>query len=39
VAALAGAGLQDVEWFRRGPLTARAETTERLYLLARRPAT
>ena len=37
VAAVAGAGLQDIEWFRRGPLAAREESTERLYLLARRP--
>jgi uncharacterized protein YceH (UPF0502 family) len=37
VTALAGAGLSDIEWFRRGPLTTPAESTERLYLLARRP--
>jgi uncharacterized protein YceH (UPF0502 family) len=28
------AGLRDVEWYQRGPLAARAETTERLYVLA-----
>ncbi len=38
VAALEAAGLVDVEWYRRGPITARAETTERLYVLARKPA-
>lgn len=32
------AGLVDVEWYRRGPLTSRSETSERLYVLARRPA-
>ena len=31
------AGLVDVEWYRRGPVAARGETTERLYVLARRP--
>jgi uncharacterized protein len=31
------AGLRDVEWYQRGPLAARAETTERLYVLARKP--
>ncbi len=31
------AGLVDVEWYRRSPLTGRGESTERLYLLARRP--
>jgi len=37
VALVEGAGLVDVEWYRRGPLAARAETVERLYVLARRP--
>ena len=38
VVALAGqAGLVDVEWYHRGPITARGETTERLYVLARKP--
>lgn len=31
------AGLADVEWYLRGPVTARGETTERLYVVARRP--
>ncbi|GAA1927112.1 hypothetical protein GCM10009737_31200 [Nocardioides lentus] len=37
VALVEAAGLVDVEWYRRGPLAARRETTERLYVLARRP--
>jgi uncharacterized protein YceH (UPF0502 family) len=37
VAAVTAAGLVDVEWYLRGPLAARQETTERLYVLARRP--
>jgi uncharacterized protein len=36
-AAVTAAGLQEVEWYVRGPLAARQETTDRLYLLARRP--
>ncbi|MDN4162927.1 DUF480 domain-containing protein [Nocardioides abyssi] len=35
-AAVEAAGLGDVEWYRRGPVVARGETTERLYVLARR---
>ena len=31
------AGLVDVEWYLRGPLAARGETTQRLYVLGRRP--
>ena len=31
------AGLVDVEWYLRGPRTVRGETTERFYLLARKP--
>ncbi|WP_203047251.1 DUF480 domain-containing protein [Pimelobacter simplex] len=31
------AGLVDVEWYRRGPVHARGETTERLYVVARKP--
>jgi SAM-dependent methyltransferase len=31
------AGLVDIEWYRRGPITSRGETTERLYVLARKP--
>jgi uncharacterized protein YceH (UPF0502 family) len=37
VAAVTAAGLEDVEWYRRGPIAARRESTERLYVLARRP--
>jgi uncharacterized protein YceH (UPF0502 family) len=32
------AGLVEVEWYRRGPYPRRGETTERLYVLARKPA-
>ena len=35
---VATAGLVDLEWYLRGPLTARGETTQRLYVVARRPA-
>lgn len=35
-ALLTAAGLDDVQWYRRGPLEARGESTERLYLLGRR---
>lgn len=31
------AGLVDVEWYLRGPRTSRGETTDRFYLLARKP--
>jgi hypothetical protein len=31
------AGLRDIEWYVRGPLTARNETTQRLYLVGRKP--
>ncbi len=31
------AGLVDVEWYRRSPVTARGETTERAYVLGRLP--
>ena len=37
VAVVERAGLRDVEWYHRGPLTARGETTQRLYVLARKP--
>ncbi len=37
VAAVTAAGLRDVEWYLRGPITARGETTERLYVVARQP--
>lgn len=36
VAWMRGAGMVDVEWYRRGPVEPRGETTERLYVLARR---
>ena len=32
------AGLVDVEWYLRGPLSARDETTQRLYVVARKPS-
>ena len=35
--AVVAAGLEAVEWYLRGPITTRGETTERLYVLARRP--
>jgi uncharacterized protein YceH (UPF0502 family) len=35
--ALQRAGLVEVEWYERGPLLSRGETTERLYVLARKP--
>jgi uncharacterized protein YceH (UPF0502 family) len=31
------AGLRDVEWYHRGPLAERGESTERLYVLGRKP--
>lgn len=31
------AGLRDIEWYQRGPVAARGEATERLYVLARKP--
>lgn len=38
LAAVRGAGLVDVEWYRRGPIPGAEAETERLYVLARRPA-
>lgn len=35
--AVAGAGLVDVEWYRRSPLEGAEVATERIYVLARRP--
>jgi uncharacterized protein len=35
--AATAAGLVDIEWYQRGPITTRGETTERFYLLARKP--
>ena len=37
VAAVERAGLLDIEWYQRGPFTSRGETTQRLYVLARKP--
>ena len=37
VGSVEAAGVVDVEWYLRGPLTARGETTQRLYVLGRRP--
>ena len=31
------AGLVEVEWYLRGPVAARGETTQRLYVVGRRP--
>jgi uncharacterized protein len=36
-AAVTGAGLVDVEWYVRGPVARRQETTDRFYVLGRRP--
>ena len=36
VALVEAAGLVDVEWYLRGPVTSRGESTQRLYVLARR---
>jgi hypothetical protein len=37
VGVVEGAGLVDVEWYLRGPVTARGETTRRLYVVGRAP--
>ena len=37
VALVERAGLVDIEWYHRGPHSSRGETTERLYVLARKP--
>ncbi|MXG88676.1 DUF480 domain-containing protein [Nocardioides sp. YIM 123512] len=37
VALVEAAGLVDVEWYVRGPVASRGETTQRLYVVARRP--
>ena len=39
LAAVRSAGLVDVEWYRRSPYRGHEVDTERLYVLARRPAT
>jgi uncharacterized protein YceH (UPF0502 family) len=38
VGVVESAGLVDLEWYLRGPVAARGETTQRLYVIARRPA-
>ena len=38
VGVVESAGLVDIEWYRRGPIAARDETSERLYVVARQPA-
>lgn len=38
VALVEAAGLVEVEWYLRGPVAERGETTQRLYVLARNPA-
>lgn len=38
VALVQAAGLVDVEWYHRGPIVARDETTERIYVIGRKPA-
>ena len=37
VGVVEAAGLVDLEWYLRGPVTARGETTQRLYVIGRRP--
>jgi uncharacterized protein YceH (UPF0502 family) len=37
LAIVEGAGIGEIEWYHRGPLTERGESTERLYVLARKP--
>ena len=38
VAVVTAAGLTEVEWYRRGALVHRGETSERLYVVARKPS-
>jgi len=38
VAQVERAGLVEVEWYHRGPITSRGETTQRLYVVGRKPA-
>jgi uncharacterized protein len=38
VAQVEAAGLTHIEWYERGPITARGETTQRLYVAGRKPA-
>jgi len=37
VALVEAAGLVDIEWYHRGPIASREETTERLYVVGRKP--
>jgi len=37
VALVEAAGLVDIEWYHRGPIACREETTERLYVVGRKP--
>ncbi|MFC6342242.1 DUF480 domain-containing protein, partial [Nocardioides hankookensis] len=32
------AGLEEIEWYRRGPVESRGETSQRLYVVARKPS-
>jgi uncharacterized protein len=36
VGVVESAGLVDIEWYLRGPITTRGETTQRLYVVGRR---
>jgi uncharacterized protein YceH (UPF0502 family) len=38
VALVETAGLTDLEWYHRGPIVTRGETTQRLYVIGRKPA-
>jgi uncharacterized protein YceH (UPF0502 family) len=38
VGTVEAAGLGDIEWYLRGPMAARGEATERLYVVGRKPA-
>jgi hypothetical protein len=38
VALVEGAGLIDLEWYHRGPIAVREETSERLYVVGRKPS-
>jgi hypothetical protein len=37
VGVVEAAGLVEVEWYLRGPVVGRGETTQRLYVVARKP--
>lgn len=38
VEVVSGAGLVELEWYVRGPITGRGETTQRVYVIGRKPA-